>query len=68
MISPVQNFFNIPEELDTFLIMLCHQKICPSVETIVGDANPEEVVMLEIEPEKQTTYIDFLCTHAKLGD
>ncbi|GAB4430753.1 MAG: hypothetical protein OHK0039_49350 [Bacteroidia bacterium] len=36
-------------------------------EAIVGDADPETVVMLEIEPEKQNTYIDFLETRRHLG-
>jgi hypothetical protein len=35
--------------------------------TIIGDANPENVVLLEIEPEKQKTRIDFACTEALLG-
>ena len=35
--------------------------------TIVGDANPENVVLLEIEPEKQKTRIDFACTEVLLG-
>jgi hypothetical protein len=34
---------------------------------IVGDANPENVVLLEIEPEKQKTRIDFACTETLLG-
>ena len=35
--------------------------------TIVGEANPENVVLLEIEPEKQKTRIDFACTEVLLG-
>src|SRR2546425_7562662 len=35
--------------------------------TIVGDANPESVILLEIEPEKQKTRIDFACTETLLG-
>jgi len=35
--------------------------------TIVGDANPENVVLLEIEPEKHKTRIDFACTEVLLG-
>ncbi|MFN8318599.1 MAG: hypothetical protein U0V54_04160 [Saprospiraceae bacterium] len=64
-----RTFFNIPEELDTFFdhAMSSEKYVHLLRDVIVGDANPEEVVMLEIEPEKQTTYIDFLCTHAKLG-
>ncbi|HEV2804122.1 MAG TPA: hypothetical protein VGW57_04235 [Chthoniobacterales bacterium] len=35
--------------------------------TIVGETNPENVVLLEIEPEKQKTRIDFACTEVLLG-
>ncbi len=34
---------------------------------IVGDCDPENVVLLEIEPEKQNTRIDFVCTETLLG-
>ena len=34
---------------------------------IVGDSDPEKVVLLEIEPEKQNTRIDFACTETLLG-
>src|SRR5438045_7679256 len=30
--------------------------------TIIGDANPENVILLEIEPAKQKTRVDFACT------
>lgn len=35
--------------------------------SILGTALPENVVLLEIEPEHQKTRIDFACTHAFLG-
>jgi len=35
--------------------------------TIIGDAKPENVVLLEIEPEKQKTRIDFASTERLLG-
>jgi hypothetical protein len=35
--------------------------------TIVGDARPENVILLDIEPEKQKTRIDFACTESLLG-
>jgi hypothetical protein len=35
--------------------------------TIVGETHPENVVLLEIEPEKQKTRIDFACTEVLLG-
>ncbi|MDP5106667.1 MAG: hypothetical protein NWQ31_10925, partial [Polaribacter sp.] len=34
---------------------------------IVGDTDPKQVILLEIEPEKQATAIDFYATEAKLG-
>jgi len=36
-------------------------------EVVVGDANPENVVLLEIEPEEQKTRIDFACTESLIG-
>jgi hypothetical protein len=35
--------------------------------TIIADAKPENVILLEIEPEKQKTRIDFAATHTLLG-
>jgi len=35
--------------------------------TIIGDSAPENVVLLEIEPEKQKTRIDFAATETLLG-
>jgi len=34
---------------------------------IVGNSNPENVILLEIEPDKQKTRIDFACTETLLG-
>ncbi len=36
-------------------------------EIIVGDLNPENIVLLEIFPEQQKTRIDFYCTEQLLG-
>ena len=36
-------------------------------ERIVGDSRPENVILLEIEPEKQKTRVDFACTETLLG-
>jgi hypothetical protein len=35
--------------------------------TIIADAKPENVILLEIEPEKQKTRIDFAATETMLG-
>ncbi len=37
------------------------------LDEIIGDTDPKQVVLLEIEPEKQVTYIDFLCAQKMLG-
>ncbi|MEO7724988.1 MAG: hypothetical protein ABIU29_09960, partial [Chthoniobacterales bacterium] len=34
---------------------------------IVGEADPENVILLEIEPERQKTRIDFACPESVLG-
>ena len=34
---------------------------------IVGDHDPENVILLEIFPEQQKTRIDFYCTEKLLG-
>jgi hypothetical protein len=36
-------------------------------EIVVGDLNPENVILLEIYPEQQKTRIDFYCTEDVLG-
>lgn len=36
-------------------------------EVFIGNSNPENVILLEIEPEKQKTRIDFICTEKLLG-
>jgi hypothetical protein len=36
-------------------------------QTILADANPENVILLEIEPEKQKTRVDFAATETLLG-
>ena len=35
--------------------------------TIIGDADPENVILLEIEPEEQKTRVDFAATETLLG-
>ncbi|HYH46599.1 MAG TPA: hypothetical protein VEG34_13020, partial [Thermoanaerobaculia bacterium] len=36
-------------------------------EVIVGDCDPENVVLLEIDPPRQKTWVDFACTERLLG-
>src|SRR5438132_13716196 len=35
--------------------------------TIIADSNPQKVILLEIEPEKQKTRVDFAATETLLG-
>ena len=60
--------FDIPQELqhlfgghtqETYREKLRH--------IIVGDSNPENVVLLEVEPHKQNTQVDFWATERVLG-
>jgi len=44
-----------------------HEYIKLLSRTIIADANRENVILLEIEPQKQKTRIDFACTEALLG-
>ena len=53
-----QPFFSGLDE-HSYLALLRH--------VIVGDANPENVVLLEIEPERQKTRIDFAAVQSAIG-
>jgi hypothetical protein len=35
--------------------------------TIVGDSDPENVILLEVEPHKQVTQVDFIATERAIG-
>ncbi|MFT4663278.1 MAG: hypothetical protein ACI8YQ_003660 [Polaribacter sp.] len=60
--------YKMPEEFTSRFNGLTVQDYFDKLrEIIVGDVKPEQVIMLEIEPEKQHTYIDFLATEAELG-
>ncbi|MFL9485029.1 hypothetical protein ACI6Q2_19750 [Chitinophagaceae bacterium LWZ2-11] len=56
--------FPIPENYSTYLNGYNKESYLQLLkEIIVGDLNPENVVLLEIEPHKQKTRIDFYCTN-----
>ncbi|QJD79852.1 hypothetical protein [Spirosoma rhododendri] len=60
--------FPIPDNLShLFNVDTNEQYIDRLREMIVGDLNPEEVILLEIYPEKQKTRIDFALTEQYLG-
>lgn len=63
-----RNNFDIPADMSTFFNGYDQQSYIQLLkEVIVGDAAPENVVLLEIEPEKQGTNIDFYATSKYLG-
>ncbi len=60
--------YDIPEDRTSYFGGLdSEQYIALLREVIVGDHNPRNVVLLEIEPEKQATSIDFYVAAAHLG-
>jgi hypothetical protein len=60
--------FYIPENYSVFMDDLNrHSYIELLRKVIIGDNDPRNVVLLEVEPEKQVTSIDFLRAHQHLG-
>ena len=60
--------FDIPENYShLFNGFDSHSYIEKLREIIVGDSNPENVILLEVEPDKQVTRIDFIVAKAQLG-
>ncbi len=63
-----RHFPEIPADFTTYFGGLDEEAYFSALRTAVcGDRLPENVVLLEIEPEKQKTRVDFACTHAYLG-
>lgn len=63
-----QAIFDLPKNLTTYLGGITkEQYVALLKEVIVGETDPKQVIILEIEPEKQATRIDFLVTEHYLG-
>jgi hypothetical protein len=63
-----RKFFDIPDNLSANLNNYTEQQYIEMLRTlIVADHDPREVVLLEIDPENQTTQIDFAGTEHHLG-
>lgn len=61
-------FFNLPENFTPYFYPKDEQQYFQILrEVIIGDNDPQQVVLLEIEPEKQNTAIDFFITKKILG-
>jgi len=64
----IRNHFDIPENYTTYFNGITPDKYVEMLrEVIVGEADPANVILLEIEPEKQKTRIDFAATEKLLG-
>ena len=60
--------FDIPENMTPFFNGLDNEGYLKALkDMIVGNAKPESVVLLEVEPEKQNTQVDFYGTAKQLG-
>lgn len=63
-----RKYFDIPEGYDHLFNGLTEETYLEKLrKLIVGDANPENVVLLEVEPFKQATQIDFIICEHLLG-
>jgi len=66
--SKVRKYFNIPENFTAYFNDLDFESYKALLKkTIVGDSDPDNVILLEIEPEEQKTRIDFFLTEKYTG-
>ena len=64
----VEKHFNIQENLDHYFNGYNKETYIEELrKLIVGEHNPKEVILLELNPHKQKTRIDFYCTETYLG-
>ncbi len=63
-----RKFFHIPEGFNHLFNGITEDEYLEKLRhIIVGDANPENVILLEVEPSKQPTQIDFIIAKKLLG-
>jgi len=66
--SKIRKHFQIPDTLTPYFSGLNEQTYLELLRrSLLGDAAPDHVVLLEIEPQKQKTMIDFICTEQVAG-
>jgi hypothetical protein len=66
--SGYRRHFSVPGDLTPYFAGLDDASYVECLRrTIVGDADPRTVVLLEIEPEQQKTRVDFVMTEKLLG-
>ena len=62
-----QKFFRIPDNFSHLFGISSAEYLALLRKVIVGDHDPKNVVLLEVEPHKQVTHIDFLGAAHHLG-
>lgn len=63
-----KKYFNVPDGFTHLMSGLDDEAYWHLMKkTLLGNHRPENVILLEIEPEKQKTWIDFYGTHSKTG-
>ncbi|RAJ14249.1 hypothetical protein [Arenibacter echinorum] len=67
MAKGYRKYFDIPSNYHHLNDISSSEYVEKLREIIVGDCSPENVILLEIEPHKQATQIDFLATAHHLG-
>jgi hypothetical protein len=64
----IRDHFDIPKNFTSYFNGITSDKYVEMLQdVIVGEADPANVILLEIEPEKQKTRIDFAATEKLLG-
>ncbi len=64
----LRRHFGIPQNLTNYFDGLNYGAYLEMLkETIIGEADPDNVILMEIEPEQQKTRIDFAATEKFLG-
>jgi len=64
----IRKYFNLPGDYTPYFNNITHEEYVEMLrDVIVAEADPENVVLLEIEPEKQKTRVDFAATEKLLG-
>jgi len=60
--------FNFPDDMVSLFNGLTKETYFDLLKkVVVGDCDPENVILLEIEPDLQKTAIDFICTEKAIG-
>lgn len=64
----LERHFDIPENYSNYFNGITKESYLGILrDVIIGDCNPEQVIILEIRPHQQKTRIDFYCTSTYLG-